>query len=204
MLSIVIQPNKHTIMKKLIFTAVILVSCLTFKNANAQIHFSVGVNIGSQPDWGPVGYDRAAYYYIPDVDGYYDVSAHQYIYLENNVWVHRQYLPYRYRNYDLYHGYKVVINDRDPWLRNSNYRARYAGFRGRHDQTIIRDSHDARYRNHWRGGPENHGGGYGRDHHDNGRHGGDQHGGDHHDRGQHGGGDHHDRGQHGGDHHDHK
>ena len=201
MFSIVVQPNKHTFMKKLIFTAVILVSCLTFKNANAQIHFSVGVNIGSQPEWGPVGYDRAAYYYIPDIDGYYDVSAHQYIYLENNVWVHRTYLPYRYRNYDLYHGYKVVVNDRDPWLRNSAYRARYAGYRGRHDQTIIRDSHDDRYRNHWRGRDDNHWGGdhgnRGGDHHDNGRHGGDQH-----DRGQ-GGGDHHDNGRHGGDHHDH-
>jgi len=205
MFSIVIHPNKHTIMKKLIFTAVILVSCLTFKNANAQIHFSVGVNIGSQPDWGPVGYDHAAYYYIPDVDGYYDVSAHQYIYLENNVWVHRAYLPARYHNYDLYHGYKVVINDRNPWLRNSAYRTRYAGFRGRHDQNIIRDSHDARYRNHWRGGPENHGGGYGRGEHGRGPRGGDQHGRDQHDRGQHGGGehggDHHDRG-HGGDQHD--
>ena len=151
MFSIVIHPNKHTIMKKLIFTAVIIFSCLTFKNANAQIHFSVGVNIGSQPDWGPVGYDHAAYYYIPDIDGYYDVNAHQYIYFENNVWVHRPYLPVRYRNYDLYHGYKVVINDRDPWLRNSAYRVRYAGFRGRRDQAIIRNSRDARYRNHWRG-----------------------------------------------------
>lgn len=150
MFSIVIQPNIHTNMKKLIFAAVILVSCLTFKNANAQIHFSIGVNIGSQPDWGPVGYDRAAYYYIPDIDGYYDVNAHQYIYLENNVWVHRTYLPYRFRNYDLYHGYKVVINDRDPWLHNTTYRARYARYRGRRDQAIIRNSRDAKYRNHWR------------------------------------------------------
>ena len=115
MFSIVIHPNKHTIMKKLILAAVIIVSCLTFKNANAQIHFSVGVNIGSQPEWGPVGYDRVAYYYMPDIDGYYDVNAHQYIYLDGGVWVHRTYLPYRYRNYDLYHGYKVVVNDRDPY-----------------------------------------------------------------------------------------
>lgn len=150
MVNIVIQPNKHTIMKKLIFTVVILVSCLTFKNANAQIHFSIGVNIGNQPDWGPTGYDRAAYYYIPDIDGYYDVNAHEYIYFENNVWVHRAYLPYRFRNYDLYRGYKVVINDRDPWLRNATYRTRYAAYRGRRNQAIIRNSRDARYRNHWR------------------------------------------------------
>jgi len=164
-------------MKKLIFAAAILVSCFTFKNAEAQIHFSVGVNIGSQPEWGPVGYDRVAYYYMPDIDGYYDVNAHEYIYLDGGVWVHRTYLPYRYRNYDLYHGYKVVINDRDPWRRNDVYRARYASYRGRRDQVIIRDSHDNRYRNHWRGHEDNHwGGDHGRDHHDNGRHEGDHHG----------------------------
>lgn len=150
MFNIVIQPTKHTIMKKLIFTAVILLGCFTFKNANAQIRISLGLNIASQPDWGPTGYDHAAYYYIPDIDGYYDVNAHQYIYFENNVWVHRTYLPVRYRNYDLYNGYKVVINEPNPWLRNRVYRTRYASYRGRRGQAVIRNSRDAKYRNHWR------------------------------------------------------
>gem|GEM_PF-378384 len=138
------------IMKKIIFTAVLLVSCLSLKIADAQVSIGVGLNIGNQPDWGPVGYQNAGYYYIPDVGAYYDVNAHEYIYFENNVWVHRGYLPPRYRNYDLYGGYKVVINDRDPWLRDNDYRVRYAQYRGRHDQQLIRDSRDARYRNHWR------------------------------------------------------
>jgi hypothetical protein len=167
-------------MKKLIFSAVIICSCLMFKNANAQLHFSVGVNIGAQPEWGPVGYDHADYYYIPDVGAYYDVNAHQYIYLENNVWVHRGFLPDRYRNYDLYHGYKVVVNGRNPWMRDNVYRTKYAGFRGRHDQGVIRDSHDNRYANHWHG-DDGHGGGnkgqHGNHGHDGGDHGHD--GGDH-------------------------
>jgi hypothetical protein len=170
-------------MKKLILTAVILLSCLTFKNANAQLRLSLGVNIGAQPEWGPVGYDHADYYYIPDVGAYYDVNAHQYIYLENNVWVHRGFLPDRYRNYDLYGGYKVVVNGRNPWMRDNVYRARYAGFRGRRGQSIIRDSRDNRYANHWHGddghgggnrGHGNNGGGHGGDHgHDGGDHGRD-------------------------------
>jgi len=134
-------------MKKFIFTAVVLFSCLAFKVASAQI--SIGLNIGSQPDWGPVGYDHADYYYMPDIDAYYDVPAHQYIYLENNVWIHAGYLPARYDNYDLYGGYKVVLNERNPWLNDRIYRTRYYGYRGRHDQAIIRNSHDARYRNHY-------------------------------------------------------
>jgi len=138
-------------MKKIIFTAVLAISCLSIKFADAQVSVGVGLNISSQPDWGPTGYNNANYYYIPDIGAYYDVNAHEYIYMENNAWVHRGYLPPRYRNYDLYGGYKVVINDRNPWLRDNDYRVRYASFRGRHDQAMIRNSRDARYRNHWMG-----------------------------------------------------
>lgn len=195
-------------MKKIIFSAAILLSCLAIK-ANAQVSVSFGVNIGSQPAWGPVGYDRANYYYMPDIDTYYDVPTHQYVYYDNNVWVHRAYLPVRYRNYDLYHGYKVVINDRNPWLRHSVYRTQYASYRGRRDQVFIRDSRDARYAHYWRGD----GGGrrvtYNRGgHFDNGNHGGrgpefhGNRGGGHFDGGHdnHGGGRGGDHGEHGGGH----
>jgi len=179
-------------MKKLIFTAAILFSCFLVRPAEAQIHFNVGVNIGLQPAWG-----HADYYYLPDIGVYYDVPVHQYVYFQNNVWVHRPYLPVRYRNYDLYHGYKVVVNDRNPWERHNEYRDRYAGYRGRHDQGVIRDSRDERYRNHWNG-DEGRG-------HDNGNHYGQRRdGGDHGDHGDHGrGGDDHGDHGHGGDGGDH-
>ena len=164
-------------MKKLSFVAVVLISCLFVKLADAQVHLSVGVNIGSQPEWGPVGYDHVDYYYIPDVDAYYDVNAHQYVYQRNNAWVHAGYLPGRYRNYDMYHGYKVVVNQPNPWMHHGDIRARYASFKGRRDQAIIRDNHEERYRNHWHG---DNGNGHGRgEGHDRGHgHGGD-HGHDH-------------------------
>jgi hypothetical protein len=137
-------------MKKLIFTAVIIFGCLSFKTAGAQVTVSAGVNIGDQPEWGPTGYTHAQYYYMPDIDAYYDVPAHQYVYNENNVWVHRGQLPARYSNWDRYHGYKAVINERNPWERNEQMRARYAGYKNRHDQAIIRESNDPQYRNHYR------------------------------------------------------
>ena len=167
----IVIPTKQQkfFMKKIIFTAALLVSCLSFKLADAQVHVSLGLNIGAQPEWGPVGYDHVDYYYIPDVDAYYDVPAHQYVYYRNNVWVHGAYLPGRYRNYDVYHGYKVVVNQPNPWMHHADVRARYANFRGRRDQVIIRDSHEDKYRNHWHGdrghgghGHEDHG--HGRDH----------------------------------------
>jgi len=134
-------------MKKLIFAAALLIACFSNKIASAQI--SLSINIGSQPDWGPVGYDHADYYYMPDIDAYYDVTNHLYVYNENNVWVHRAYLPERY-HFDRYNTYKVVVNERNPWEHDATVRTRYASYRGRTGQAVIRDSHDARYKNHYR------------------------------------------------------
>jgi len=171
-------------MKKLFIITALFMSAISYQTAKAQVSFHLSLNIGSQPDWGPVGYDHVDYYYMPDIDTYYYVPTHQYVYYENNVWVHRTYLPARYR------GYKVVINRPSPWLRNSYYHNTYAKYRGRHDQVIIRDSHDAKYVNHWHApahrAPVHHA----PEHHDNGHHDNGHHGNDHHDNGHHGGGDH--------------
>jgi hypothetical protein len=169
-------------MKKIIFFAAILFSCLTYKSANAQLHISLGLNIGSQPDWGPVGYDHAQYYYMPDIDTYYDVTNHQYVYYQNNVWVHAGALPPMYANFDLYHGYKVVVNQANPWTHAADYRTKYASFKGRRDQQIIRDSHDKKYANHWND-PHGNGGNHG---HDAPARGHDDHGHDDHSHDDHG------------------
>jgi hypothetical protein len=143
-------------MKKLLFTAVVLLGCLVFKTADAQIGFGIRVNVGNQPEWGPVGYHQARYYYMPDIDAYYDVNAHQYVYSENNVWVHNGSLPSRYDNFDRYHGYKAVVNQRNPWEHNADIRARYASYKGRTDQRNIHDSRDYHYRNHWKDAGDKH------------------------------------------------
>ena len=157
-------------MKKFLLVLALITGSIAFK-ATAQVH--VNINIGSQPVWGPVGYDRADYYYMPDIDAYYNVPQRQFIYLEGPTWVFSRSLPYRYRNYDLYRGYKVVINEPRPYLHHQVYQQRYYRYRGNSGQQIIRDSRDERYRgngnsgNHGNGGNNgNHGGG----HHDNGKH----------------------------------
>ena len=136
-------------MKNSLLAAILLLSIFSSRNANAQLRVNLNVNIGSQPDWGPVGYDHVDYYYLPEIEAYYDVPSRQYIYSENNRWVRRAYLPERYRNYDMYRSYKVVINERAPWERNNVYRARYNGYSNRRDQIIIRDSRDEKYAKHW-------------------------------------------------------
>jgi len=147
-------------MKKLV-VLVLLVSASFFTKASAQ--FRISVNIGSQPTWGPVGYDHVDYYYMPDMDVYYYVPTRQYIYLQGNSWRFSYSLPSRYGRYDINNVYKVVVNEPRPYNRASYYRSKYSGYRGRHDQPIIRNSHDQKYwqikdhpeHNKWKGNNNN-------------------------------------------------
>jgi len=133
-------------MRKIYFSIVCALILIVFTAPiNAQVHFNLGINLGSQPAWGPVGYDEAQCYYLPDIEAYYYVPSHRFYFFEGGRWMNSPNLPPRYRNYDLYSSYKVVVNERQPWKRHNIYRDKFAGFKGRHDQQPIRDSHDSKY-----------------------------------------------------------
>ena len=99
-----------------------------------QAQVSVSVNIGSPPLWGPAGYAEARYYYLPDVESYYDIHSTMFICYVGGTWVHRAHLPSIYRNYDLYNGYKVVMTDyygNAPYMNFKEHKAKYAkGYHG--------------------------------------------------------------------------
>jgi len=150
---------------------------------NAQVH--VDINIGTQPVWGPVGYDYAEYYYLPDIDAYYNVPRRLFIYPQGSGWVFSASLPYAYRNYDLYHGYKVVVNEPRPYMHHERYVTRYAPYRGNREQPYIRESHEEKYwqiKDHpehgkWNNGNNGHGNGNGNGNgHGNGNGNGNGHG----------------------------
>jgi hypothetical protein len=105
---------------------------------NAQV--SINVNLGLQPSWGPVGYSSVDYYYLPDIQAYYDIRATQFIFLSNGVWIRSSNLPRQYRGYDLDRGYKVVLNDYHGSRPYANYRydrvKYYKGYKGRPQQSI--------------------------------------------------------------------
>ena len=113
--------------------------------AYGQVTFSVNFNVDSQPGWGPTGYDRVDYYYLPDIGVYYNVPQHKFYYSEGGRWRSSSSLPSRYSDYDLYNGHKVVVNEPTPYRNDRTYREQYASFRGRHDQESIRDSRDPKY-----------------------------------------------------------
>jgi len=81
------------------------------------------------PDWAPP-YDNPAgvqYYYIPDIECYYDVWNHEFVYMENGRWLFSPVLPAMYASYDLLHGHVVVLDRmvHQPWLHHELYVQHY-------------------------------------------------------------------------------
>jgi hypothetical protein len=139
-------------MKKIFFALFLFAASAIITN-QLQAQVSINVNIGNQPAWAPEGNDDAQYYYIPDADIYYDVPAHQFVYLSNGRWVRATTLPTAYRKFDLYKVHKVVINEKNAYLHHDVHVKEYAPFKGKYDQTPIRDSREERYasnKNNWK------------------------------------------------------
>lgn len=112
-------------MKYLKATCIILV-LLVSGAAKAQV--SVNINLGTPPTWGPVGYTNARYYYLPDIQAYYDIQSSMFVYNNGKYWMRSTYLPFGYRNYDLYNGYKVVMTNYkgpSPYIYYTEYKVKY-------------------------------------------------------------------------------
>lgn len=117
---------------------------IMYNTADAQVRINVSVN-NNQPDWGPAGYNNPQYYYMPDMDMYYDVRNRTYTYYERNRWVTRTALPQRYAHHNLYKNYKVVVNEPQPWRRHDAMKRQYTMYRGRYNQANIRDARKPEY-----------------------------------------------------------
>lgn len=161
-------------MKTLKLIAAGIVLLVTTATTQAQV--SVNVNIGTPPAWGPAGYSNIDYYYIPDVQSYYDIRNSQFIYYGNGRWIRSRNLPQQYRNYDLYNGYKVVINDyhgRTPYVYYKDHKAKYyKGYKGKPQKNIgYRNNDKHEYKHNSGNHNSNRGNGKGKGHgNGNGKH----------------------------------
>lgn len=130
-------------MKKVMI--VLMMAFGLMKGADALAQVNVQVNIGNQPGWGPTGYDYVSYYYLPEINCYYDVARGQFIILNNGQWVYSNSVPSRYRSFDLYRTYKVVVNQPKPYLYNSTHIRSYGRYKNDHSQAVIRNSKEYKY-----------------------------------------------------------
>ena len=90
---------------------------------DAQAQMGVNINIGA-PSWGPQVPYGTQYYYIPEIDGYYDLYSQQYIVYDDGYWVP---LPQLY-GYDpcRFHPVAIAYRGREPWCQRDYYHQRYA------------------------------------------------------------------------------
>ena len=81
----------------------------------------------SNPEWAPTYYDGVRYYYMPDIETYYDLSNQDFIYLDGGQWMFSNTLPTIYSEYDLYNGYAIAldIDVFEPWMHHHFYVSNY-------------------------------------------------------------------------------
>lgn len=61
-------------MKKFLLAFALLIGVASFYNTSEAQNINISINIGRQPAWGPVGYDYVDYYYMPDINCYFNVN----------------------------------------------------------------------------------------------------------------------------------
>ncbi len=92
------------------------------------VNAQVAVTIGTPPPWGPAEASGIRFYYLPDIQMYFDVNSGEYVYYSGGSWVHTRELPHAYRHYDLYNAYKVPLRDyhgEQPWENHRDYHKNY-------------------------------------------------------------------------------
>lgn len=113
-------------MKKLHYLSIVF---LLFAITSVKAQVSVDVHYGP-PVWAPAAPVTTKYYYIPEVESYYDVPAQRYIYLNNGVWVREVALPPKYRGYNLRNAHPVYLNGyrgNTPYVYYTKHKVRYEG-----------------------------------------------------------------------------
>ena len=133
-------------MKKLFFILGfgLIIGMININKADAQVHISINIDI--QPAWGPSGYNYTEFYYIPEIDIYYDVIHQMFYYNNRGRWISSVFLPMAYRHYDFYSLYKVVLNGVfQPWKYNRRHVSLYAKYRNNYVQVPIFYMNEARY-----------------------------------------------------------
>jgi hypothetical protein len=135
--------------QRILFLAAFIILSLPL-HSSAQV--SLSANLDKQPAWGPVGYDYVENYYIPDINVYYNVPQKLFVYNDRGNWVGTKQIPPNYKNFDLYHAYKVVINGPKPWTNHDHYYTMYSAYRPCAAQVVLRDADKALFRSRSYGG----------------------------------------------------
>jgi len=114
--------------RKLSAAIAILLSVFIFNGCNLYSYVPSGVQTSYEnPQWAPPYYEGARYYYLPDIESYYDLSMNEFITLNNGRWYYSSSIPSMYSGYDLNDCFLVVLNNNvyEPWMHHQYYVSHY-------------------------------------------------------------------------------
>ena len=105
-----------------IFATALLSAAALVVPSVARAQANVNINVGT-PAWGPPAPQGTQFYYIPEIDGYYDLNAQQYIVYRNSQWIPVGVID----GYDPRSFHPVVLDyrGREPWAYVGMHRDRY-------------------------------------------------------------------------------
>lgn len=94
-----------------------------------KVHVNINFEI---PVWAPYyeNTHQVRYYYLPDIESYYDVRSQEFVFLHNGVWVFSRSLPPAYAWFNLRNCFVVTLDYRvyEPWRHFNYYVAHYPRF----------------------------------------------------------------------------
>ena len=106
----------------LLFT---LYSCVT----PYMVGQNQGMTYGTPPPWAPNNdnFGQVNYYYLPDIECYYDLRNREFVYIEDGSWRFSASLPSIFASFDLNNCFVVKLNTEvyEPWLHFEYYVAHY-------------------------------------------------------------------------------
>ena len=87
----------------------IIIGTIIFFAGTVKAQTGNNVNAGTSSTWCPTEQNGVRYYYMPDVEAYYNLQSSMFIYREKSGWVEKANLPERFSSYDLNCGYKIMV-----------------------------------------------------------------------------------------------
>jgi hypothetical protein len=84
----------------------------------------------ANPTWAKTAPATVQYYYLPDIETYYDAPAKTYIYQNNGAWVRTKELPARYKGYNLNTSRPVYLTNykgQTPYVLFKEHKVKYKG-----------------------------------------------------------------------------
>jgi hypothetical protein len=114
--------------RKSVIAFLILLSVSIFSGCSVLTYGLLEMRINYEnPQWAPPYYSGARYYYLPDLESYYDLSTREFIFLNDGQWCYSYNIPSLYAGYDLNNCFAIVldVNVFKPWMHHQYYLSHY-------------------------------------------------------------------------------